>query len=404
MLNFNYLDVGGYFIAFLLTVCIIFMISHLNVSKYNDVEKALLDQYSQMMSMTGMSSSEANKNVEDMLDQAIKESKEEGTYYLPQNLGDIILGDAESDNSTINKIAESIMQKLPKKKAEGVTDEDIRWWWNLNDIERRIMLKQDDIANGALFISELQKSNESSKEKAAQKAAEKVRKYHPIYGDSDDITPATGADRPLPYELKDRINIYIEKRARENPEKFKNEIEQSSTFNALIRKEIKAGASSGYIKANRQKALDILWTSYSQYRSGNKKTGRQSLERALALDPDFAYANIVRAEFALKEEDWDSSRIYFEKGLALIKQPNQPLSPTKSINISLEEVEGDSRCFLGYVYVKLAQQANYAGDTKSEEKYLKLANLSLKSGLSLNPGEEARKIAEGILRGFKKIL
>lgn len=212
-----------------------------NFSKYNDIEKALLDQYSQMMSMMGISSAEAKKMAGDMLDQAIEESKKEGTYYLPQNLGDIIFGDAGSDNPTIKKVAESIRQKLPKKKAEGVKDEDVRWWWNLNDIERRIMLKQDDIARMTLFMAELEKSNESSKEKAADKAATKVRKFHPTYGDPDDTTHTTGDDRPLPYELKDRINIYIEKRARENSEKYKNEIEQSSTFNALLRKEIKAG-------------------------------------------------------------------------------------------------------------------------------------------------------------------
>lgn len=212
-----------------------------NFSKYNDIEKALLDQYSQMMSMMGMSSAEAKKMAGDMLDQAIEESKKEGTYYLPQNLGDIIFGDAGNDNPTIKKIAESIRQKLSKKKAEGVKDEDVRWWWNLNDIERRIMLKQDDISRMTLFMSELEKSNEPSKEKAADKAAAKVRKFHPTYGDPDDTKHTTGDDRPLPYELKDRINIYIEKRARENSEKYKNEIEQSSTFNALIRKEIKAG-------------------------------------------------------------------------------------------------------------------------------------------------------------------
>jgi len=212
-----------------------------NFLKYNNIERALLDQYTQMMSMMGGSSAEAKKMAGDMLDQAIEESKKEGTYYLPQNLGDIILGDAGSDNPTIKKIAENIRQKLPKKKAEGVKDEDIRWWWNLNDIERRIMLQVDDNIRGGTFIFELKKSNESSKEKAAEKAARKVRKFHPFYGDPDDTTHTTGEDRPLPYELKDRINIYIEKRVGDNSEKYKNEVEQSSSFNALIRKEIKAG-------------------------------------------------------------------------------------------------------------------------------------------------------------------
>ena len=46
-----------------------------NFSKYNDIEKALLDQYTQMMSMMGISSAEAKKMAGDMLDQAIEESK-----------------------------------------------------------------------------------------------------------------------------------------------------------------------------------------------------------------------------------------------------------------------------------------------------------------------------------------
>ena len=49
-----------------------------NFSKYNDMEKAMLDMYSQMLSMRGIPSSEAKKLTEDMLDQAIEESKKMG--------------------------------------------------------------------------------------------------------------------------------------------------------------------------------------------------------------------------------------------------------------------------------------------------------------------------------------
>ena len=120
-------------------------------------------------------------------------------------------------------------------------EEDLRWWWNLNDIERRIMLKQDDFAIAISFASELKKSNELSEEKAMDKAEAQVRKFHLIYGDPKDTTRTSGDDRPLPYELKNKINIYIEKRVEENFKKYKKEVDQSSTLNALIRKEIKAG-------------------------------------------------------------------------------------------------------------------------------------------------------------------
>jgi len=212
------------------------------LSKYNNIEKALFEKYSQIMTMTmDIPLSKAKEMTKDMINQAIEESKKEGTYYLPQNLGDIILENTKSDNPTINKIAKNIRQKLPQKKAEGVREEDIIWWWNLNDIERRVMLKHDDIAKTSLFISKLKEINEPSKEKAANIAASQVRKFHPTYGDPDDTTHTNGDDRPLPYELKDRVNIYIEKRYQSDPHKYKKELEQSNTFNALIRKEIRSG-------------------------------------------------------------------------------------------------------------------------------------------------------------------
>jgi hypothetical protein len=46
---------------------------------------------------------------------------------------------------------------------------------------------------------------------------------------------------PLPEELKDRINIYIIKKSTIDREKYKKEIEGSSTLNALLRKKIKKG-------------------------------------------------------------------------------------------------------------------------------------------------------------------
>ena len=68
-----------------------------------------------------------------------------------------------------------------------------------------------------------------------------VRKFHVIYGEPDDTTHTVGDDRPLPEELKDRINIYIIKRPSTDQDKYKKEIEESSTLNALLRKEIKIG-------------------------------------------------------------------------------------------------------------------------------------------------------------------
>lgn len=205
-------------------------------SSYTQIERALLELYASTISVArAISESEARKTAEDMLKQAIEESKEEGTYHLPHTFGDIILGSARTDHHAIRNLAEEMRNNIPKKKAEGVRDEDIRWWWNLNDIERRIMVKVDDVARTALFLHELDLGEDPPE------AAAKVRKFHPMYGDPDDTTHTKGDDRPLPYELKDRINTYVEKRGKANPDGFKREVEASSTYNALVRREIRTG-------------------------------------------------------------------------------------------------------------------------------------------------------------------
>ena len=96
------------------------------------------------------------------------------------------------------------------------------------------MLKIDEFHRMSLFIHEVESG------KTEEDADKAVRKYHPIFGDLKDETHGSGDNRPLPLELKDRINIFIEKQGIGNPE-FKKQIDSFTTFNALIRKEIRNG-------------------------------------------------------------------------------------------------------------------------------------------------------------------
>ena len=199
------------------------------------LEKQLLDLYVQTFVSAGIPLSESKRTVKTILDRCIEESKKEGSYLLPQNMGDILLGEKEVGNPRVEQIAVAIRENLPKKRDEGVRDTDIRWWWNLHDIERRMMIATDDIFKTVMASDAINKGLTTGR------VVEKVRKYHPMYGDPGDTTHTKGEDRPLPFELKDRINLYTERRARENPEQYKKDVEAASSFNALIRGEIRAG-------------------------------------------------------------------------------------------------------------------------------------------------------------------
>lgn len=61
-----------------------------------------------------------------------------------------------------------------------------------------------------------------------------------MFGNPDDTTLTSGDDRPLPYELKDRVNTWMHKEMA-SPDEFRRRVEESSTFNALVRSEIRAG-------------------------------------------------------------------------------------------------------------------------------------------------------------------
>ena len=209
-------------------------------NNYNEIEKQLLEHYTQFF--TTMSLPDAKKTAKDMLNKAIEESKEARTYYLPHNFGDIMLGIEKAENLNIEKVAEIFRKVLPVKRAEGVKDEDIRWWWNLNDVERKMMLKIDEFYKLTLFMEACKNG------KSEQEAGKMMWEAHPMYTEGDpNIKPEKISFEPkredyrLPIELKDRVNRYIEKRANEDPEKIKQDLKDFSTFNAFIRKEIRAG-------------------------------------------------------------------------------------------------------------------------------------------------------------------
>jgi hypothetical protein len=192
----------------------------------SDIEKQLEALYVPMFqTMKGMTLTQAKSTFRDMIKKAKEESLKEGTSKFPQNFGDTLL-EKESTNPHFKSM-------LTKKRSEGVRDEDIRWWWNMHDLERRMMIEDDNWSGFALFLK-LKEDGLSEEE-----AGKRIKKSRPIFGNPDDTSTSTGEDRPLPFEFKDRMNIYIQKRSQTDIEKLKNEIAESSSFNALIRKEIR---------------------------------------------------------------------------------------------------------------------------------------------------------------------
>ena len=201
-------------------------------------EKKLHDLTVSSLVSGGLPVSEANEMVSAWMQKVKEESRREWTNHLPPNYGDILL-EQESKNHKIH-------QMLEKARADGGTKQDIQNWWNMHDLERRMMLENDENARFAFSIDWLKtnvpnlgKLPEGEKSKAFDDADFHARRSFTIFGDPSDTTHTCGDDRPLPHELKIRVNNYIQ--LRQLDPNYHRDIMESSTSNALVRGEIAAG-------------------------------------------------------------------------------------------------------------------------------------------------------------------
>ena len=192
----------------------------------NRFEKEFCNKYWPGLAVTtGIGDRNAQKLVIAFLKASIIEAREDGTFNKPLNHGNTLIEKEKINNET--------KEWLKPAREDGVSNEDIIWYWNLHEIDRRMLDKIEIYFRTARYLQ--YKSDGLTEEQAIKK----LFKYSPVWGDPYDIRYSSGEDRPLPPELIDRVNKYVINRT--DIEKFKKDCEQYSSLNALIRKEIKKG-------------------------------------------------------------------------------------------------------------------------------------------------------------------
>jgi len=199
--------------------------------RYSPLEKSLLDFYSQSLELKCFDPAGARKNAKEWLDEAIKDSKSQGMYRLPENLGDLVFRN-EATDAKLAALVSPLRQRFLDLRQEAVREEDFRWWWNLNDIERRMMIKENGLSNMALYIL-LREKGESRVQAAAT-----VKRAKPLFG-ATSASRAQGDDAPLPCELIDRVNQWVIKNV-SDPE-FMEAAAAATSFNAYVRERLRLG-------------------------------------------------------------------------------------------------------------------------------------------------------------------
>ena len=196
---------------------------------WTEIEKRLEPQYvSFFQESMSMPEEVAREIFKTFAEEQKEAAHREGTDRFPEFFGRILLEREQTDEKVRNAFA--------PKRAEGVTDEDIALWWNMHDLERRMICKVDEMNRILLFEKLVQGSGVTELE-----AARMVAKRFPVYGDPDHLVLENEDDRPLPFELKWRVNRYITEKTKADPVGFQKEIEASTSLNALLRRALKQG-------------------------------------------------------------------------------------------------------------------------------------------------------------------
>ena len=198
------------------------------------IEKNLEEKYTQMISLlpTGMTFKQIRCKVKYAIRQCKEEAKREGADKLCDYYGEFLVRAAKEGNMEAKRIVD-------KARRDGATDDDIREFWNSGDLKRRLIRFYENYFL-VIIARRLQKPRISENEK--KEIELEVRKIFPVYGDPDDTSVSIGPNRPLPYELRTRVDKWRMRLIYEEGEK--KLIERAykySTFNALARAEILKG-------------------------------------------------------------------------------------------------------------------------------------------------------------------
>ena len=196
---------------------------------WSEIEKRLEPQYvSFFRESMNMPEDAANEIFKAFVKEQKEAAHREGTDRFPEAFGDILLQRERTD--------EKVRDAFAPKRAEGVTDEDIVLWWNMHDLERRLICRVDEMNRILLFEKLVQGSGMTELE-----AARSVAKRFPVYGDPEHLVLENRDDRPLPFELKWRVNRYMAEKTQTDPDQFQTEVEASTSLNALLRRAVRQG-------------------------------------------------------------------------------------------------------------------------------------------------------------------
>lgn len=195
--------------------------------EYGPLEKQAVEIYRRLFPWEESEES-AKAMAREIIAKCKAEAKADGWDKVPDRFGDWLLEHAESGNNLLTKIIENA-------RKDGARDEDIRNYWNMKEWERRLITFCDNYFRSAAY---LKMKDEGLPEELILK---NINKAYPFYGDPDDTSKCSDQDRPLPFEIKDRVNSYLMNCGFSSFVELELKLSSNSSVNAFIREEIRKG-------------------------------------------------------------------------------------------------------------------------------------------------------------------
>ncbi len=180
----------------------------------------------------GFSPQAASQIFNNLFEEALEEIRKDGTIFRA-NYGDMLLKLEARGDQEAHKF-------LMFRREVGVCDDDIRRWWNIDEIARRLIVKISDLEIAKEFKKEIVEG------KSEADAMDEVSKVYPLFlAPEDQQCPPSSLGAFLPPELRFKVEDYLERRKKDVD--FDSDIEKYPSMNALIRDEIRKGNLATYV-------------------------------------------------------------------------------------------------------------------------------------------------------------
>lgn len=228
----------------------------------------LIATFTNRAARLGLAVTEAD--VQQALQQAqVQAAQDDKIYRLPDQYGDLLMAGAVKGDEDCQAFVARALQG-------GANEEDLRQWWNLPDLTRRMYEWEHEIILHDFYQELLQKDLSESE------VMMNLFRMLPFYGDPEDESTFAGDSRPLPEELRLRVFAWAEQTTGElHPAALREEAIPYPSMNAYLRAQLNRDPWT--------EARDAILHLYQQQQYGPALQRAEQLNEALAEALDEAH-------------------------------------------------------------------------------------------------------------------